>query len=47
MAWQSPSGMGIGNGGNNGGDGGNQSNQPQGTEYTLQGRVIAGMEVRQ
>lgn len=37
MAWQSPSAMGAGNGGGNGGDGGNQVNQPQGTEYTLQG----------
>jgi hypothetical protein len=37
MAWQSPSAMGGGNGGGNGGDGGNQVNQPQGTEYTLQG----------
>jgi hypothetical protein len=39
MAWQSasPIPMGTGNGGGNGGDGGNQVNQPQGTEYTLQG----------
>jgi striatin 1/3/4 len=38
MAWQSPSAMGGGNGGGNGGDGGaSQVNQPQGTEYTLQG----------
>ncbi|RAL58710.1 hypothetical protein DID88_003067 [Monilinia fructigena] len=44
MAWQSLSGMGGGgggggqnNGGGNVGDGGNQANQPQGTEYTLQG----------
>lgn len=36
MAYQSPMGMQMNNGGNNGGDGG-QSNQPQGTEYTLQG----------
>ena len=37
MAWQSLSGMGGGgNGGGNGGDG-PQQNQPQGTEYTLQG----------
>jgi hypothetical protein len=40
MAWQSPSAMGGGNGGGNGGDGGNQVNQPQGTEYTLQGMRI-------
>ncbi|CZT49024.1 probable striatin Pro11 [Rhynchosporium secalis] len=39
MAWQSLSGMGAGsNGGGNGGiDGSQQANQPQGTEYTLQG----------
>jgi striatin 1/3/4 len=37
MAWQSPSAIGAGNMGGNGGDGGNQVNQPQGTEYTLQG----------
>lgn len=41
MAWQSLSGMGGGGGQNNGGgnvgDGGNSANQPQGTEYTLQG----------
>lgn len=41
MAWQSLSGMGGSGGQNNGGgnvgDGGNQANQPQGTEYTLQG----------
>lgn len=37
MAWQSASGMGGGNGGGNVGDGGNMANQPQGTEYTLQG----------
>ncbi|KAI9742386.1 MAG: hypothetical protein M1818_003919 [Claussenomyces sp. TS43310] len=37
MAWQSPSSMGVGNGGGNGAEGGNQANQPQGTEYTLQG----------
>jgi len=40
MAWQSLSGsMGAGsNGGGNGnGDGQQQNNQPQGTEYTLQG----------
>ena len=39
MAWQSLSGMG-GNGNGNGGNGGDasqQANQPQGTEYTLQG----------
>ena len=39
MAWQSLSGMGGGGngGGNGGGEGGQQINQPQGTEYTLQG----------
>lgn len=39
MAWQSLSGMGNGGngGGNGGGDAGQQANQPQGTEYTLQG----------
>jgi hypothetical protein len=43
MAWQSLSGMGgngNGNGNGNGGNGGDasqQANQPQGTEYTLQG----------
>jgi striatin 1/3/4 len=47
MAWQSGSGIGgvvagngAGNGGGGGGaggEGGNQVNQPQGTEYTLQG----------
>ncbi|RDW88012.1 putative signal transduction scaffold protein [Coleophoma cylindrospora] len=36
MAWQSLSGMGGGNTTGNAGDG-NQANQPQGTEYTLQG----------
>lgn len=45
MAWQSLSGMGGGGGQNNGGgnvgDGGNQANQPQGTEYTLQGMRLA------
>jgi len=44
MAWQSPSAMGAGNGGGNGGDGGNQVNQPQGTEYTLQGTGINCMK---
>lgn len=41
MAWQSLSGMGGGGdgGGNGGGDGGQQVNQPQGTEYTLQGML--------
>lgn len=39
MAWQSPSAMGAGNGGGNG-EGGNQVNQPQGTEYTLQGTRV-------
>ncbi|TVY62877.1 Striatin Pro11 [Lachnellula suecica] len=43
MAWQSLSGMGGSGGGNGGGNGGQegngqqQGNQPQGTEYTLQG----------
>ncbi|KAH8820689.1 WD40-repeat-containing domain protein [Xylogone sp. PMI_703] len=39
MAWQSLSGMGGGNnnGNGNGVDGAHQPNQPQGTEYTLQG----------
>ncbi|KAH8590150.1 WD40-repeat-containing domain protein [Bisporella sp. PMI_857] len=39
MAWQSLTGMGGGNGGNggSGGDPTQQPNQPQGTEYTLQG----------
>lgn len=37
MAWQSVSGMGVGNNGGGTGDGGNQVPQPQGTEYTLQG----------
>jgi striatin 1/3/4 len=40
MAWQSLSGMGGGgNGGGNGSQDGSQQqgNQPQGTEYTLQG----------
>lgn len=41
MAWQSLSGMSGGSGGGNvqgdGGQGQQQSNQPQGTEYTLQG----------
>jgi hypothetical protein len=39
MAWQSLSGMGSGGngGGSAGGDPGQQVNQPQGTEYTLQG----------
>ena len=43
MAWQSLSGMGGGGngGGNGGGDGGQQVNQPQGTEYTLQGMLTA------
>lgn len=41
MAWQSQSGMVGGNGGSNGGGGdGNGSNQPQGTEYTLQGKYL-------
>jgi striatin 1/3/4 len=43
MAWQSMGGMGGGgNGGNNGSvgpEGGQQVAQPQGTEYTLQGRT--------
>jgi len=43
MAWQSLSGMGppSSNGGGNGGGGGGdgQGNQPQGTEYTLQGML--------
>src|ERR1700710_242084 len=38
MAWQSLSGIGSNNG-NGGGDGGQQGNQPQGTEYTLQGKI--------
>ncbi|KAI6713828.1 hypothetical protein JHW43_003679 [Diplocarpon mali] len=39
MAWQSVSGMGVGShgGGNVGGGEAQQPNQPQGTEYTLQG----------
>jgi hypothetical protein len=45
MAWQSPSAMGGGNGGGNGGDGGNQVNQPQGTEYTLQGTRVNCMRL--
>ncbi|MCJ1407745.1 hypothetical protein MMC19_001816 [Ptychographa xylographoides] len=38
MAWQNPGAM-VGNGGGagGGGDGSNHGNQPQGTEYTLQG----------
>ena len=38
MAWQSLSGMGS-NGGTGNGEVGQQSNQPQGTEYTLQGKT--------
>jgi hypothetical protein len=43
MAWQSLAGMGPG--GQNGGGNGNpeaaqQANQPQGTEYTLQGTAV-------
>ena len=45
MAWQSPSAMGAGNGGGNGGDGSNQVNQPQGTEYTLQGTGVNCMNL--
>jgi len=43
MAWQSLSGMGGGgNGGGNGaGEGAQQQNQPQGTEYTLQGICLS------
>ncbi|CZR53509.1 probable signal transduction scaffold protein, essential for virulence and fertility [Phialocephala subalpina] len=39
MAWPSQSGMGLGSngGGSGGGEGSQQANQPQGTEYTLQG----------
>jgi len=40
MAWQSLSGM--GGGGNGGGEAGQQANQPQGTEYTLQGMLFCG-----
>lgn len=36
MNMYSPSGMGVNNGNN--GDGNGQGNQPQGTEYTLQGQ---------
>lgn len=43
MAWQSLSGMGpqqtSNGGGNGGGEGSQQVNQPQGTEYTLQGNL--------
>ena len=41
MAWQSMSGIGGGggNGAGNGGDAAQQANQPQGTEYTLQGNM--------
>lgn len=46
MAWQSPSAMGAGNAGGSGGDGGNQVNQPQGTEYTLQGTEVNGIGMR-
>jgi len=44
MAWQSLSGMGGGGngGGNGGGEAGQQANQPQGTEYTLQGMLFCG-----
>ena len=40
MAWQSLSSMGSGGtgGGNGSGDPSQQANQPQGTEYTLQGK---------
>jgi hypothetical protein len=46
MAWQGLSGVGQGsNGQGNGGNGdgvgvGQQNNQPQGTEYTLQGMAV-------
>jgi hypothetical protein len=46
MAWQSQSAMVAGNGGGNGGEGGNQVNQPQGTEYTLQGTEVNGIDVK-
>jgi striatin 1/3/4 len=38
MAWQSSPSMGGGGNGGNGGEVQQQTNQPQGTEYTLQGR---------
>lgn len=43
MAWQSLSGMGGGNNNGNGAgaEGSHQGNQPQGTEYTLQGALLA------
>ena len=37
MAWQSLSGMGGGGNGGGGGEVQQPANQPQGTEYTLQG----------
>lgn len=42
MAWPSQSGMSLGsNGGSSGGgEGSQQVNQPQGTEYTLQGKEL-------
>jgi striatin 1/3/4 len=45
MAWQSLSGMGGGGngGGNGGGEAGQQANQPQGTEYTLQGMLLCSI----
>jgi striatin 1/3/4 len=37
MAWQSLSGVGGAGNGGSGGEAQQQANQPQGTEYTLQG----------
>ena len=41
MAWQSLSGMGGGGNGGGGGEVQQAAAQPQGTEYTLQGRLSA------
>ena len=39
MAWQSPSAMGGNGGGGGNGDNNTSGGQPQGTEYTLQGKL--------
>jgi striatin 1/3/4 len=49
MAWQSLPGMGPQNqngGGNGNAEAGQQSNQPQGTEYTLQGMLVLLLMMR-
>lgn len=46
MAWQSLSGVGGGGNGGGGGELHQPSNQPQGTEYTLQGTLAVERDLR-